>query len=111
MLLFITRPIHMKAYISTDAWDPIKPHVLNEAVEDFNGQRPVRIGLRPVVIDPVAIPSGDAELALKEDPSAAEDGRRGGRREPLHLRSQTVAGKQRKDRGGAEDWRALPGRP
>jgi hypothetical protein len=72
VLLFITRPIHMTAYISTDAWDPIKERVLNQAVTDFNGQRPVRIGLRPVVIDAVPLPSGDAELALKEDPDAAE---------------------------------------
>src|SRR5262249_13858548 len=43
----------------------------NEAVMDFNRQDPVRIGLRPLVIDAVAIPSGDAELALKEHPDAA----------------------------------------
>ena len=71
VLLVITRPIHMTAYISTDAWDGNEGRVLNQAVMDFNEQRPVRIGLRPVVIDAVAMPSGEAELALKEDPHAA----------------------------------------
>src|SRR5262249_43603817 len=72
ILVFVTRPIHMKAFISTDAWSPDEELVLNQAVADFNSRRPVRIGLRPVVIDAVAKPSGDAELALKEDPRAAQ---------------------------------------
>jgi hypothetical protein len=68
----ITTPIHLKAFISTDAWDPVKGRVLNQAVADFNNERPVQIDARPVLIDPVAIPSGDAELELKEHPDAAE---------------------------------------
>jgi Bacterial extracellular solute-binding protein/von Willebrand factor type A domain len=72
VLVIVTRPIHMTAYISTDAWDPVKDRILNQAVADFNEEQPVRMGLRPVVIDVVAIPSGDAELALKDDPGAAE---------------------------------------